>query len=101
MIPTGDRIYPVVMTTPKIPKPTSTFEGTDLGDEYLFYDRENDRVHVLNTTAREIFLLCDGKRNEDEIACSLAESYDLEQATAGKDTQDTLTRLYELGVLGC
>ena len=89
------------MTTPQIPKPTGSFEGTDLGDEYLFYDRENDRVHVLNTSAREIFLLCDGKRNEDEIACSLAKSYDLEQGTADKDTQDTLRRLYELGVLNC
>ena len=86
--------------TVQIPKPTGSFEGTDLGDEYLFYDRENDRVHVLNTTAREIFLLCDGKRNEDEIAGALAETYDLEQATAGKDTQQTLKRLYDLGVLG-
>ena len=84
----------------QIPKPTDSFEGTDLGDEYLFYDRENDRVHVLNTTAREIFLLCDGKRNEDEIAGALAETHDLDQATAGKDTQQTLKRLYELGVLG-
>jgi len=87
------------MTTPQIPKPTGSFEGTDLGDEYLFYDRENDRVHVLNTTAREIFLLCDGSRSEDEIAGTLAETYELEQATASKDTQQTLKRLYELGVL--
>ena len=88
------------MTTAQIPRPTRSFEGTDLGDEYLFYDRENDRVHVLNTTAREIFLLCDGKRTEDEIASALAKTYDLETATAGKDTQQTLQRLYDLGVLG-
>jgi len=88
------------MTTVRIPKPTGSFEGTDLGDEYLFYDRENDRVHVLNTTAREIFLLCDGERSEDQIAGALAETYDLDPDTAGADTRQTLKRLYELGVLG-
>jgi len=88
------------MMTAQIPKPTGSFEGTDLGDEYLFYDRENDRVHVLNTTAREIFLLCNGERTEDAIASALAETYDLEPATAGTDTRQTLKRLYELGVLG-
>jgi PqqD family protein of HPr-rel-A system len=87
------------MTTAQIPKPTGAFEGTDLGDEYLFYDRENDRVHVLNTTAREIFLLCDGKRSEEEIAGNLAETYDLDSETATRDTRQTLERLYELGVL--
>ena len=70
------------------------------GDEYLFYDRGNDQVNVLNSTAREIFLLCDGQRTEDEIAESLAEAYDLDPATAGKDTRQTLKRLYDLGVLG-
>jgi len=88
------------MTTAQTPKPTGTFDGTDLGDEYLFYDRENDKVHVLNSTAREIFLLCDGERSEDDIADALAETYDLDKATAGKDTQETLNRLYDLGVLG-
>lgn len=88
------------MTTTQTPKPTGTFEGFDSGDEYLFYDRENDQVHVLNSTAREIFLLCDGRRNEDDIAGSLAETYDLEPATAVTDTRQTLQRLYDLGVLG-
>ena len=88
------------MTTVRIPKPTGTYEGTDLGDEYLFYDRENDQVHVLNSTAREIFLLCDGQRNEDDISGALAETYDLEPATAVTDTRQTLERLYDLGVLG-
>ena len=87
------------MANAQIPKPTGTFEGADVGEEYMFYDRENDRVHVLNTTAREIFLLCDGKRSEEEIIRSLAEKYELDEATARRDTQETLQRLYELGVL--
>ena len=34
-------------------KPAAQVDGRDLGDEYLFYDRDGDRVHVLNETARE------------------------------------------------
>ena len=58
--------------TAQHPTPAPDVKGTDLGDEYLFYDRDNDRVHVLNATAREIFLLCDGSRTADEIAAELA-----------------------------
>jgi len=81
------------------PRPTDAYEGTDLGDEFLFYDRERDRVHVLNNTAREIFLLCDGKRNEDDVAQALAEKYGLDESTALEDTRATLSRLRDLGVL--
>ncbi len=79
--------------------PTPASEGTDLGDEYIFYDRGGDRVHVLNGTAREIFLLCDGKRTEEEIVEAFTAKYDVEKATARQDTLDTLAQLRELGVL--
>ena len=32
------------------PKRNDTLKATDLGDEFLVYDREHDRVHVLNAT---------------------------------------------------
>ena len=73
------------MPTPTHPKPAGDCQGQDLGDEYLFYDRSGDQFHVLNGTAREIFLLCDGTRTEDEIAAAFAERYDVEHERAQSD----------------
>jgi hypothetical protein len=81
------------------PRPSETLPSTDLGDEYLFYDRDQDRVHVLNGTAREIFLLCDGKRTEEEIGREMAGRYGVEVETALKDARETIDRLVDLGLL--
>jgi PqqD family protein of HPr-rel-A system len=81
------------------PRPAATLPSTDLGDEFLFYDREQDRVHVLNGTAREIFLLCDGNRSEEEIARAIAERYQVDVEVALRDARDTIERLVELGLL--
>ena len=81
------------------PRPAPSSTGTDLGDEYLFYDRERDRVHVLNGTAREIFLLCDGSRTEVEVESAFAEKYGDERDRARSDARETIRQLYELGLL--
>jgi PqqD family protein of HPr-rel-A system len=80
-------------------KPRGTARGKDLGDEYLVYADASDEVHVLNSTAREIYLMCDGSRTEAEIAAALAEKYDLDADRARRDTGATLARLAELGLL--
>ena len=85
--------------TAQHPRPSGKTKGTDLGDEYLFYDRDGDRVHVLNGTAREIFLLCDGSRTEDEIAQAFAEKFEIDAETAQKDARETMRQLHELGLL--
>ena len=81
------------------PKPVATADGRDLGDEYLFYDRGHDRVHVLNSTAREIFLLCDGKRTAAEVAAAFGKKHELEQEAARRDAAEVIRELSELGVL--
>ncbi len=81
------------------PRPSGTFDGTDLGDEYLFYDRERDQVHVLNGTAREIFLLLDGSRSEEDVAREVARRYEVDLERAIADVAETLRRLRELGVV--
>jgi len=77
----------------------SKVEGRDLGDEYLFHDRERDRVHVLNETAREIFLLCDGSRTEDEVASAFAEKHEIDPTIAKEDAAAVLRDLSELGLI--
>jgi pyrroloquinoline quinone biosynthesis protein D len=80
-------------------RPRSAVEGRDLGDEYLIYDPDTDHVHVLNGTAREIFLLCNGSRTAEEIAAELARKYGVEPSVTLADTRETLRQLSELGAL--
>ncbi len=88
------------MSTPTKLGPTDAHKGTDLGDEFLFYDGGNDRVHVLNATAREIFLLFDGSRSEDEVVQVFAERHGLDEHQARGDVLETVRRLRDLGLLG-
>jgi len=71
----------------------------DLGDEYLFYDSRGDRVHVLNATARSIYMLCDGTLSEAEVADRFAAMYGIDGATAERDIEQTLGQLTEIGLL--
>lgn len=71
----------------------------DLGDEYLFYDTREERVHVLNGTARRIYILCDGTKTEEDLATDFAETYRLDGDTARRDIEETLSRLLELGLI--
>ena len=77
----------------------ATLIGRDLGDEYLFYDTSGDRVHVLNGTARAIYVLCDGERNETEVAAEFAKMYRIDEETAQRDIQQTLKQLIDLGLI--
>jgi pyrroloquinoline quinone biosynthesis protein D len=73
--------------------------GRDLDEEYLFYDQKGDQVHVLNGTAREIYLLCDGSRKPADIAMNIVKQYDVEPEQAMTDVLDAIARLIKLGLL--
>ncbi len=81
------------------PRPVAGAQGKDLGDEYLFYDRDHDRVHVLNGTAREIYLLFDGERTEAEVAGTLAATYGIGADLAREDTSRLVEELAGLGLI--
>jgi len=81
------------------PRPSAAYKGRDLGDEYLFYDQQGDKLHVLNGTARAIYLLCDGTRSEEQVSSAFAETYDVDQETALEDTRETVRQLIDLGLI--
>ena len=81
------------------PKHIDAYNGRDLGDEYLFYNREGDKLHVLNGTAREIYLLCDGTKPTEEIATAIAALYEVEPEVALEDTREALRELTSLGLI--
>jgi PqqD family protein of HPr-rel-A system len=87
------------MTKASAARPVEGRHGQDLGDEYLLYDRQSDQVHVLNGTARVVFLLCDGTRSDAEVAGELATRYDVDPETATADAVRTVEELIRLGFL--
>ena len=87
------------MNTETILRPAAEVKFRDLGDEFLFYDSRGDRLHVLNTSARAIFLLCDGSRTVDEVVDAFASQYEVDDGTARADTQQVIEELLELGIL--
>lgn len=82
------------------PRRLDTLRAKDLGDEFMFYDAAGDAVHVLNGTAREVYLLCDGRRRIEDIVRAVVERYEVDEATARGDVGEVIERLLGLGVLG-
>jgi hypothetical protein len=89
------------MTVPDHARPrhTGTHIEKDLSGEYLFYDPAGDLVHVLNGTAREIYLLCDGTRSLGAIAASFLERFGVDEDTARRDCGATVAELAAKGLL--
>ncbi len=90
------------MASPNLPsrlEPTGSLSHRDLGDEFLFYDRDGDQVHVLNGVARDVFLLCDGRRTNDEIVSEIVERYEVEAERARDDVLRTVSELVDLHIL--
>ena len=81
------------------PRPAPGTIGRDSGDECLFRDADGERIHVLNQTAREIYLLCDGSRSSAEIAAEIAHRYTVDSGTARADVDAMVDRLVGLGIL--
>ena len=81
------------------PRPAPGAYGRDAGDECLFRDRDGMRIHVLNRTAREIYLLCDGSRSQAEVAGELVTRYTVDPGTARADVDDLVELLVQLGIL--
>ncbi len=72
-----------------------------LKDEWVVFDPEVEKIHVLNLVAALVWTHCDGDMNAREIAESVASSFEGETdwETVLKDTRDTLGRFKALGLL--
>ncbi len=82
----------------RCPRPVDNVKYRDLGDEFLFYDQSGDQLHVLNGSARTIYLLCDGTRTEEQVADEFAMQHE-GAADARGDAQKVIAELLELGLL--
>ncbi len=81
------------------PRLAAGITARDLGDEYIFLDAAGDKLHILNGSAREILLLCDGRRTVGAVAQAMAERFRIDLDRALADAQATVDKLIELGLL--
>lgn len=67
--------------------------------ELVLYDHRAERVHVLNTTAAAVWLLCDGTRPPGEVVAEVARLFNMAPEAVQADVRDTLGRLQRAGLL--
>lgn len=85
--------------TRETPRRRQEIAARDLGNEIVIHDATTGTVHVLNETAREIYLACDGTRDRRQIARMLADLYAIAAEDAAKDVDEMLDRLIEIGAV--
>ncbi len=93
-----------------VPQARIDIRSVDLGSEILIYDERHDLVHLLNSTAREIWQLCDGSHDVVDIVNAVARLFphmdrqrirgDVEQALADLVTKKIIIWSSDL-VPGC
>ena len=69
-------------------------EISEIGEGYVIYDEQRDRVHFLNTSAAVVLEFCDGDRSIETIARLMNEGYGAD----GPALQDVETCLHMLEV---
>ena len=70
----------------------------EVADGYVIYQAACDRVHYLNKTAAIIFELCDGELGIDNIICSVADLYELED-TRDEEIRNCIESLLREGLV--
>jgi hypothetical protein len=71
-----------------------------VGSEWVLFDADHDRAHVLNLTAATVWTYCDGDHDPAAIASAIA--HDLrsaESAAIRHDIEDVLRRFATEGLL--
>jgi hypothetical protein len=67
--------------------------------ETVVLDRQKGLIHQFNQTASYIWDRCNGKLTALEIASQLAEVFDVDPQTAGKDVAAIVEQLHKLNLL--
>ncbi len=71
-----------------------------LGDEWLLYDSQMEKVHILNPTAEYVWRLCDGNHDLAAIKAKLHETYeDIDDEQLQSDLDQIIDEFEKIGVL--
>jgi len=79
--------------------PTSHVMETEVDGDISLYDPTTESVTVLNSTASDVWLLCDGSHTAEEITNLLASSYKVSRDSIVDDVARTIEKLTESGLI--
>lgn len=89
----------IISDEKRVGPPVAQVLETDIDGEISLYNPKNEQVTVLNGTASDVWLLCDGEHTAGEITTLLASSYALEPEEIADDVDRTIAMLEESGLL--
>ena len=67
--------------------------------EAVLLDRAGGKVHQFNRTATFIWSRLDGRSSPQDLAAALADAFEVEPETAGRDVEALLAQFGALGLL--
>lgn len=85
--------------TGRVGPPPAHVVETEVGGDISLYDARREHVLVLNRTASDIWLLCDGDLTPKEITSRLASSYQTTADAIRADVEATLREFVAEGFL--
>lgn len=88
-----------MMTENKVGPPTSKILETEVDGEISLYNPTNEQVTILNGTASDVWLLCDGEHTRDEIVSLLASSYEVDEDQIRDEVVDAIEEFQDAGLL--
>lgn len=71
----------------------------EIGEEIAVIEEDGVSVHILNKTAANIWKMCNGDYEIDEITTALCERFDVSPEEARTDILDTIEQLGSIGLL--
>jgi hypothetical protein len=79
--------------------PASHILETEVKGDLSLYDAEQEKVLVLNSTATDVWLLCDGEYTVDRIVELVAAAHGQKAAVVRDDVETTIRQFLEEGFL--
>lgn len=86
-------------TEGKVGPPASKILETEVDGEISLYNPANEQVTILNGTASDVWLLCDGEHTQDEIVTLLASSYQVDEDEIQDEVVDAIEEFRNAGLL--
>ena len=83
----------------RVGPPVPQILETDVDGEISLYDPTNENVTILNGTASDVWLLCDGQHSAEEIVDLLASSYGVDADQIRDEVTRTIEEFVETGLL--
>lgn len=83
----------------RVGPPVPQILETDIDGEISLYNPASENVTILNGTASDVWLLCDGRHSTEEIVSLLAKSYGVDAGQIRDEVTATITEFIDAGLL--